>query len=96
MKGDDRHFSDVIDTGVGPRARGQIRYCAHVEVVAERGLGGFSCFGELTREREDDLVDEFRARQPVQVSDSPQYRWRQRLVVIYEAADGGALERIIT
>ena len=63
-------------------------------MVTKRGLGSFSRLGELTRQSEDDLVDEFGASQPVQVFDSPQYRRRERQFVIYEAANGGSMERI--
>ena len=95
MKGDDRHFSDAINAGVWPRARGQIGYSTNVQVVTERGLGSFSRLGWLTGKSEDDLIDEFGAREPVQVCDSPQDRRRKRQVVIHEAADGGAAERVI-
>src|ERR1035437_1047480 len=95
MKGDDRYFSDVIDACVGPRTRGQFGNGTNVQVVTERNLGSFSCLGGLTGKRDDNLIDELGASQPVQVCDSPQYRWGKRQVVIHEAADGCAVERII-
>ncbi len=95
MKSDDRHVSDAIDAGVWPWTRGQIGYGTNVQVVAERGLGSFSRQGWLTGKSEDDFIDEFGACEPVQVRDSPQYRRRKRQIVIHEAADGCAVERII-
>ena len=95
MKGDDRDFSDAIDAGVWPRTRRQIGYGANVQVVTERGLGSFSRLGGLTGKSEDDFVDEFGASEPVQVRDSPQYCRGKRQVIIHEATDGCAMERIV-
>src|ERR1039458_9425879 len=95
MQGDDRHFSYLIDAGVGPRSRGQIGDGANVQVVTERDLGRFSRSDGLTGKSEDNLIDEFGARQPVQVCDSPQYRRGKRQFVIHEAADVCAVERIL-
>src|ERR1022692_2909599 len=95
MKGNDWHVSNTIDAGVGPRAWGQVGYGADVEVVAKGGLGGFSRLNGLTGEGEDDLIDEFGARQPVEVCDSTQDGGGKRLVVIQKTADGGAVERIV-
>jgi len=47
------------------------------------------------RKSEYDLINEFGASEPVQVCDSPQYHRGKRQIVIHEAADGCALERII-
>src|SRR5271166_6015996 len=65
-------------------------------MVAERGLGGFSGLGGLAGKSEDDLIDEFGARQPVQIGNPPQDRWRQRKFVIHKTTDGCAAQRIIT
>ena len=64
-------------------------------MIAKRSLGRFSRLGGLTGESEDDLIDEFGAAEPVQVFDSSQYRRGKRQIVIHEAADGCALERIV-
>src|SRR6266446_456464 len=95
MKSDDRDFSDAIDAGVWPWPRGKIGYGPNVQVITERGLGSLSRLDWLAGKSEDDFVDEFGASEPVQVCDSPQYCWGKRQVVIHEATDGCAMERII-
>src|SRR5580700_10308246 len=95
MKSDDRNFSNAVDTGVGPRTRRQIRDGADIQVIAERGLGGFSRLDRLTGQREDNLVDEFGAGKPVEVCDSPQNHRGKGLVVIHKSADDRAMERIV-
>src|SRR6266404_5204111 len=95
MKSDDRDFSDAIDAGVWPWPRGKIGYGPNVQVITERGLGSLSRLSWLAGKSEDDFVDEFGASEPVQISDSPQYRRGKRQVVIHEAADGCAMKRIV-
>src|SRR6266446_1837896 len=95
MKSDDRDFSDAIDAGVWPWPRGKIGYGPNVQVITERGLGSLSRLGWLAGKSEDDFVDEFGASKPVQVCDSAQYCRGKRKVVIHEATDGGAVERIV-
>src|SRR6266436_271624 len=95
MKSDDRNLSDAIDPRFWPRTRGQVGYGANVQVIAERGLCSLSRLDWLAGKSEDDFVDEFGASEPVQVCDSPQYCWGKRQVVIHEATDGRAMERII-
>src|SRR5271170_1205672 len=95
MQSDNRHFSNAIDARVGPRTWGQIGYGSNIQVIAERGLGSFSRLGGLAGKSQDHLIDEFGASEPVEVRYSPQHRLGKRLVVIHEAADGGAVQRIV-
>jgi hypothetical protein len=88
MQSDDRYLSDEIDAGIRPRTRRQIGNGTNVQMVTERDLGSFSRLGGLAGKSEDDLINEFSASQPLQVSDSPQYNRGKRQFVIHEAADG--------
>src|SRR5208282_730830 len=95
MKGDDRNFSDAIEAWVEPRTRRQVGDGTNVQVITVCDLGSFAGLGGLTGESEDHLIDELGASEPVEIFDSPQYRPRERQVVIHEAADNCPAERII-
>src|SRR5208337_1424656 len=95
MQGDNWDFSDAVDARVWPWTRRQVGYGTNVKVVTERGLGSFSRLGGLAGKREDDLINELGACQPVQIGDSPQHGWGKRQVVIQKAAHDGTVERII-
>jgi hypothetical protein len=94
MEGDDGDFPNVIDLGIGPGSRRQVRDGANIEMVAEGNLGSLARLGGLAGESDNDFIDELGAGQPVEIGDPTQHYRGKREFVVDETADFGAVRRI--